>query len=435
LIPSRFALALLGALALLFVFGFVDPVFTWVGLAADGAVLGLVVVDAWLASRTPVTVERRLGSRLHQGEPAVVRRGVSHRASRRTFVRLRDVLAPELVQAPYELAWALAPGRERIAEQTIRPRVRGDVELPPAACRVRGPLGLAWAERSVGRAERIRVLPKAHLEGDAGLLVQQAMRRQLGAHPIARRGISSEMYGVREYLPGDEYRMIHWKASARLNRPVTLETTWERHQQLVVMIDCGRAMASRAGEHSKLDHTLAAVLALLRVVVAQQDSALLVMFSHEVRTVLAVDRRTRSFSPIFEAVFDEQPELTEPDYTAVSAWCARRVPRRSLAVMCTSVLDLVAADVLASALTGLATRHQPLLVNLQDPALIDTARSIPEDVQGSFAKTTAMGMLAANKELETRLRSAGVDTVTRPASRLAVGVIQAYLDAKARRRF
>jgi uncharacterized protein (DUF58 family) len=435
LIPTRFALALLGALALLFVFGFVDLAFVWAGLAGDAAVLVLVLVDAGLAAKTPVQANRVLGARLHQGEPTTVRWRVSHGGGRAAFLWLRDVLAPELSREPWERVWRLGPGRERAEERTLRPRVRGDVTLPPLACRVRGPLGLAWSVRTLGDPASVRVLPRAHLEGDAGLLVQQAMRRQLGAHPVARRGISSEMYGVREYLPGDEYRMIHWKASARLNRPVTLETTWERHQQLVVMVDCGRAMASRAGDYSKLDHTLAAVLALLRVVVAQQDSALLVLFSHEVRTAVAVDRRTRSFAPVFETVFSEQPELTEPDYAAVAAWCARRVPRRSLAVMCTSVLDLVAADVLASALTGLARRHQPLLVNLQDPALIETARSEPRDVRASFAKTTAMGMLAANRELETRLRGAGVDAVSRPASHLAVGVIQAYLDAKARRRF
>jgi uncharacterized protein (DUF58 family) len=435
LIPTRFALAVLAAAGLLFVFGFVDPRFAWAGLTADGVGIGLVLLDALLASRIPVRGVRTLEARLHQGEPAVVRRAVSHGAGRPVRLWLRDALAPELVEGPRDLVWVLGPGRERIDEQTIRPRVRGDVRVPRLACRVRGPLGLAWASRRIGEEVTVRVLPRAHLEGDAGLLVQQAMRRQLGAHPTVRRGISSEMYGVREYQPGDEYRMIHWKASARMNRPVTMETTWERHQQLVVMVDCGRAMASRAEGYSKLDHTLAAVLALSRVVVAQQDSALLVLFSHEIRRVLPVDRRTRSFAPIFEALFDEQPELTEPDYAAVAAWCARQVPRRSLALMCTSVLDLVAAEVLASSLAGLAGRHQPLLVNLQDPALIETARSEPDDLRGSYAKTTAMGMLAANRELETRLRGAGVDTVSLPASRLAVGAIQGYLDAKARRRF
>lgn len=435
MIPTRFALALLASAGLLFVFGFLDLRFAWAGLAVDGLVLALILVDARLAARVPVAVRREIDPRLHQGEPARVRRTVAHGAPRAVRVRIRDVLAPELVAEPRELDWTLAPNRERLDEQTIRPRLRGDAELLPVACRVRGPLGLAWAAREAGGREPVRVLPKAHLEEDAGLLLQQAMRRQLGSHPTVRRGISSEMYGVREYHPGDEYRMIHWKASARLNRPVTLETTWERHQHLVVMVDCGRTMATRAEGRSKLDHTLAAVLALLRVVVAQQDSALLVLFGHGVRRVVPVDRRTRSFAPIFEAVFDEQPELGEPDYADVAAWCARQVPRRSLAMMCTSVVDLVTADVLASALIGLTARHQPLLVNLQDPALIEIARSEPEDARGSYAKTTAMGMLAANRELEARLRASGVDTIGLRASRLAFGVIQGYLDAKARRRF
>lgn len=435
MIPSRFALVLLGVFGLLFVFALIDVRFAWAGLAADVGLLALVVVDGWRARSTRLRAERSVSRPLHQGEAARVAWRLENAEARGVQLKLRDALAPELVAEPHDADLELAAGTSLEHGVTIHPRVRGDATLDRLALRVLGPLGLAWADRELLERETVRVLPRAHLEGDAGLLVEQALRRQLGAHPIARRGISTELYGVREYLPGDEYRSIHWKASARLHRPVTRETTWERHQHLVVMVDCGRPMASRAGAYSKLDHTLTAVLALLRVAVAQRDSALLVLFSQEVRKVIAVDQRTRSFAPIFEAVFDEQPDLAEPDYAAIAAWCARRVPRRSLALVCTSVLDLLAADVLGTALKGLAARHRPLLVNLQDPVLVDTARSVPETVPESYAKAAAMGMMAANAELETRLRASGIDTISQPASQLAVGVIRAYLDAKARRRF
>jgi len=274
------------------------------------------------------------------------------------------------------------------------------------------------------------VLPKAHLEGPAGIVLRRAIQRRLGTNPLFARGISTELYALREYLPGDDYRRIHWKESARLNRPVTRENIWEQHQHLLILVDCGRPMASLAGRYGKLDHALAAVLALMRVVVSQQDSASLILFSNRLRRVVRVDRRTRSFASVFEQVYQEQADLEESDYAAVAAWCTRRVPRRSLAIVCTSILDLVGAETLGSALQTLARRHRPLLVNLEDPGLVEHAEAIPEDVLGAYAKTSALRLAAENLALGARLEARGIDVLDVPASRLAIGVIQRYIEHK-----
>ena len=435
MIPSRFALTLLGALGLLAVTGWGWPVLVPTLLALDGVWLALVLADGLLARSAPVQVRRELAPTLHQAEPSECTLVLRSDAARPLRVRVRDVLCPALADRPLEAEFRLPPrtiARRRFA---IRARHRGDARPAPLALRVRGPLGLAWGTREVDTGTRVRVLPRAHLEGEAGLLVRQALERRLGRNPRVARGISRELYAVREYLPGDEYRMIHWKQTARLQRPVTRETSWEQHQHIVLMVDCGRPMASLADGLSKLDHALAAVLALLRVVVAQQDSATLILFGEEIERVVRVDRRTRSFREVFRQVYDRRATLEEPDYVAAAAWSAKAVPRSSLAMVITSVIDLVGAETLGRALSRLARRHRPLLVSLDDPGLLDLAHGIPSDVTEAYAKVSAMRLLAANRELAARLRARGIDSLSVPASRLAAGVIQRYLDFKARRRF
>ena len=435
MIPSRFALVLLGTLGLLGVVGYERPAFVSAMLLADVLWLVAVLVDGLLARSAPIDAGREITASLHQDEAVSYRIRIRNPGRRTLRLRVRDVLAVELTDRPLDAALVL-PGRaSTVLAFGIRPRHRGDADLAPLALRVRGPLGLAWATREADPDHHVRVLPRAHIEGEAGLLVRQALERRLGRNPRVARGISQELYALREYLPGDELRMIHWKQTARLQRPVTRETTWEQHQHLVLLIDCGRPMASLAGGLSKLDHALAAMLALLRVVVAQQDAATLVLFGKEIDRVVRVDRRTRSFRAIFERVYDRRAELEEPDYAAAAAWSATEVPRSSLAIVVTSVIDLVGAESLGRALTGLARRHRPLLVNLEDPGLVDLARSIPSGPTEAYAKVSALRLLAANRELATRLRGRGIDSVSLPASRLAAGVIQRYLDFKARRRF
>lgn len=433
-LPSARAFVLLGLVTLLSVFGFATPWLGGLALGFDALILVLVLVDGRLAARTPVRLARDLPAIVHQGEPLMLTLLLSNGAKRAVRVRGREVLGPRLVAAPVDLVLTLPPGGTASASMTLRPRRRGAQRLPPLALRVLGPWGLAWHQRALDPGSATRVHPRAHLEGAAGLLLRDAVQRRTGANPVQRRGFSSELYALREYLPGDSPRSIHWKASARQQRPVVREDSWEQHQHTLILVDCGRPMAALDGDYSKLDHTLSAMLALLRAVLAQGDSATLVLFSKELRRLVRVDRRTRDVASVYEAVHEEQADLDEPDYAGVVAWASRSVPRRSLALVCTSVGDLVGAELLGQALAGLARRHQPLLVNLEDPGLVAHARSIPTDVAGAFAKTSAMHLVHANQALATRLRARGIDVVSAPADQLALRVLQRYLDLKARRR-
>ena len=348
-------------------------------------------------------------------------------------MRLREALGPALSDEGFDAALSLAPRSEARIPLPLAPRHRGPAAVPPGALRVAGPWGLAWAERRLGETDTVRVLPTARLAGEQGLAIERALRGAPGLHARQRRGQSSELYALREYLPGDPMGRIHWRASARRGRPVTRETIWEQHQQVVVLVDAGRPMAARADHRTKLDHAIAAALALLRVAVAQRDTATVVLHSRDLRRIVRVDRRTRSFRPAFEALHAEHADLQEPDLAPAVTWCATHLPRRSLVLVITSVLDAQGADRLAAGLGGLALRHVPVLVNLEDPGLVSHARGTPETPEQAAAKVAALAMQDRLDGLAARLRGQGVEVVGLPADRLALGMIEAYFRHKARR--
>ena len=63
-------------------------------------------------------------------------------------------------------------------------------------------------------------------------------------------GASTEFERVREYLPDDEFRRINWKATARRGQPMVNQFEAERSQNLVVLLDAGRAMSALAERES-----------------------------------------------------------------------------------------------------------------------------------------------------------------------------------------
>lgn len=440
MIPTRRAFVLLGAASLLALFAIAVPGLVWAVLFFDLLILGLVGVDGLRARAVPLTYRRELPSAWHQGHPGELRLELQTTHAAPLELWVREVLCPQLSERPEDLRLALPPRGHVAVALALTPRLRGRAHLATPAVRLLGPWRLAWHTRDLPEVQDVgRVFPRLHLERDASLLLRRLTSARVGANPVSARGMSTELYALREYRPGDPLRSLHWKATARHDRPITRELAWEQHQHTLILLDCGRPMAGLASHGSatplsKLDHAMSAVIGLLRAIVAQQDEATVVLFSKEVRTWVRLDRRTRSFREVFERLHDQQADLEEPDYDGVAAWCTQRIPRRSLALVVTSVVDLGVAEPLGRGLLSLARRHRPLLVDLLDPDLEAAARSVPEDLEGAYVKTTAMGLQEANTALATRLRARGVDTLSAPADRLAVGMLQRYLDLKARRR-
>ena len=428
MIPSTRALLVLGLAGVALVAGFAVPALGVAALVVDAVLIAAVLVDARRAE-LGLEIRRELPEVAHQGEALSGALVIENPGDRPVQVRLRDPLAPELGEG-LEVE-ATVPPRSRLREEVERvPRFRGDAELADGTLRVLGPWGLGWRQVSVPLPGTVRVLPRIHLAGEAGLVLKRELLWRVGRHATERKGVSTELYALREYLPGDDVRRVDWKATARHRRPVVREDTLEQHQHLVVLLDAGRPMASLAEGLSKLDHGLSAALALLRVAVARNDGATLALFSKDIRKVVRVDCRTRGFGGVLDALYAEHADLDEPDYAGAVSWCTRRLPRRSIVLVCTSLVDLTGAERLAAALARLGRRHVPLLVNLEDPGLLELARVSPQGPEEAFAKVAAMGLVEQNHALSVKLRGAGVRLVSRPASGLALGMLGAYLDAR-----
>ncbi len=94
------------------------------------------------------------------------------------------------------------------------------------------PLGFFRAERQCPDAEVAVVLPRfTSLRG-------RREPRELEASAVApRAGSGNELFGIREYRPGDSLRRIHWRSSARHGQLVVREYEPPGLQTLTIVLD------------------------------------------------------------------------------------------------------------------------------------------------------------------------------------------------------
>ncbi len=103
------------------------------------------------------------------------------------------------------------------------------------------PFGLFYARRRVRAASEVVVYPRTFdVAGLPPSSVVDAERGDMSESSTLHRGYGGELWGVREYRPGDPARLVAWKRSARglpVGRLAVVELARETHPPFVIALD------------------------------------------------------------------------------------------------------------------------------------------------------------------------------------------------------
>ena len=110
---------------------------------------------------------------------------------------------------------------------------RGKYSLSGLQIATRFPFSLFEKSRQFDALATITVLPSA-LPADRWMGQLDSRR---GDTLRNKRGRGEEYFGLREYRPGEDQRMIHWKSTARRGEPMVKETEARQRRALEVIFD------------------------------------------------------------------------------------------------------------------------------------------------------------------------------------------------------
>jgi uncharacterized protein (DUF58 family) len=203
-------------------------------IAAVG-VGALLLVAIWVSQRPlRATVVRRLGAvRVARGDPVVViyrlRNPSRFRSGRATLVDRCDDVESRTVAPP------VGPGDEATVTGAIPTRRRGVFDVGPVEIERIDPFVLSVGRRSIDQVSAVVVHPKVYdLVGPHGAV------RVVENESVLRRAASDPMSGfvaMREYVAGDDPRMIHWPTTARTGTLMVREHVEVRRPEFTVVLD------------------------------------------------------------------------------------------------------------------------------------------------------------------------------------------------------
>jgi len=432
-LPSRRWLAAGAGLALLGLAGLAWPGALGLLLALDALWVAALAVDAAAAADTfPIQVERSAPPAFSVGRAFPVRYRWRHGKRRRLTVLVQEALPAPLGLATGVRRLILRPGVATDEELSMRPVARGRGAGGRMTLRVLGPLGLAWWQRRLELPWEVVVFPSLVGASLRALPPQARRRRQAGLRNVRRRGEGRLFEGLREWVPGDDTRIIDWKATARRGKPIARQYEDERREHVIIVIDAGRQLTAEVDGLPRLDAVIDAAVRLAHAAVEHDDNVGVMVFADEIESFVPPARGRRGLRAVLEALAAAEARLVEPDYPAAFRYLAIRNRRRALTVFFTDVIDRTASESVVGQVATLRGRHVPLAVTLRDPALERLASERPVNEQRAFERAAAEELLLAREEALGEMRRRGIlvlDVLPRAA---ADAVVERYHQLKRR---
>jgi uncharacterized protein (DUF58 family) len=249
----------LGALLTALVLVIVGWWWNYEEVVVAGFLLGAVLVTAMWVSQRPLraTVTRRLlAVRVPRGDPIVViyrvRNPTRFRSDRATIIDHCDAAATRVAVE------SVPTNAEITVMGSIPTRRRGVFDVGPFEIERVDPFWLTVGRRRDTAVASVIVHPKIYdLIGPHGAV------RVVENESVLRRATSDPMSGfvsMREYIVGDDPRMIHWPTTARTGTLMVREHVEVRRPEFTVVLDTARSAGSPEDFEEAVD--VAATLAV-----------------------------------------------------------------------------------------------------------------------------------------------------------------------------
>jgi len=207
--------------------------------------ISFLAINGWVSGHSDLEITRTINgtettmANVYKGDDVIVELTISNNSYRRTQqLEVFDNVPHEMKmrQGINQMRMNLGPGQSARIKYRVRCPLRGHYTLGPISVRYRNAFNLFANESKVQDRTDITVFPQVR-EIEEALLRSDVPKMYTGATTLKTPGPGMEFYSLREYLPGDAFRSINWKAFARTGELMVNEKTRDAVTDVFIILD------------------------------------------------------------------------------------------------------------------------------------------------------------------------------------------------------
>ncbi len=429
-LTNRFYTIAIAAIVMMAAGNYWLPLYT-AGYTIAWMLFAATAIDlAMLYYRRAITASRHMSDRLSNGDDNEIRLRVESSYRWTSGLRVVDETPFVFQRRDVEFGLRLAPYDGKTIVYKLRPTQRGVYGFGHIRVFATSPLRLAERRYTCGEPKDAKVYPSYLMLHKYELLAINNRLTEMGVKRIRRAGNNTEFEHIKEYVKGDNYRSINWKASARRSLLMVNVYEDERSQQIVSVIDKGRAMQQSFEGMTLLDYAINASLMLSYAAIRKADKAGLVCFGEHTDTFITPSRRHGQMERLLEALYYQQTRWAESDFDEMLATVSHGITKRSLLVVYTNFDSQCSMERQLPYLKQLNTRHRVLVVFFVDnekQKFLDTKAHTTEEY---YQHVIVEKMVHEQHLIVSLLRHNGIQSLLTTPQNLSVDVVNKYLEMK-----
>lgn len=202
-------------------------------LFGAGALVGLLAACTWLFRRSTLHVHREIEpSRVQRGGIALGLVSVENAGNRASLaISAEDMVGSERIAIPLP---RLNPGARRTTTYRLPTAKRGVVDVGPLRILQQDPLASLQRAQTFEGVTRLWVHPVVHPLTSSGA---GRSRHLDGPNSDSAPQGSITFHSLREYVPGDDRRRIHWRSTAHLGKLMVVSHVDTSRPETTVLLD------------------------------------------------------------------------------------------------------------------------------------------------------------------------------------------------------
>ncbi|RYF85855.1 MAG: DUF58 domain-containing protein [Chitinophagaceae bacterium] len=418
-------------IAALFVLSFFVPALQTVAVFLLLALAIVMAVDSLLLyQKRGVSAERVLPPRLSNGDENKISIHLENGYSFPLNCTIIEELPVQFQERNWQKEVKLPPQQEHTLTYLLKPQERGEYKFGQVNVYANGPLGFVRRRYILGEEQITKVYPSYVQMRRFQLLAVANRLNEVGSKRIRKLGQSMEFEQIKEYVRGDDYRTINWKATARKGDLMVNNFTDERSQEIYCLVNKGRVMKMPFEGMTLLDYAINASLVLSSVALQKQDKAGLITFGQNVDAFLQADKKPTQINNILEALYKQETAFLEPDLEKLFSAVRNRITQRSLLVLFTNFESFDSLERVLPSLKRLAHYHLLMVVffdNTEIKSLIESKATRTEDI---YIKTIAEKYRYEKQLIVKELQKNGIVAVLSTPQNLTINALNKYLELK-----
>jgi uncharacterized protein (DUF58 family) len=407
----------------------------------------LVIIDGISASNCLREIQVKLPElvRLCKDREGAIELSFTNNNSGTKLIRVGLPLPAEISSPSEDFITSLPRGAQNsLLTFTCTPKKRGRYSIN--TCHIEGSSSLGlWAMRSAAAVHsEIRVYPSL-LSEQKNLAALFLNRVVWGVHSQRQVGQGREFEKLREYIHGDSYDSIHWKATAKRGKPITKVFQVERTQDVYIIIDSSRLSArsikTEPGINNRNTHQVEEILdrfvtaALVMGIAAERqgDRFGFLAFSDRVNTFMRAKSGRTHYNACRDILYNITSDRVNPDFNEMCSFICSRLRRRSLIIFLTNLDDPVIADSFARNMDMVRRKHL-VLVNMLKPVEVQPVFSGPDphSIDDIYAHLGGHIVWQNLHELSQGLKQRGIGFSLLKSEKMCKSLVSQYITIKKR---